>query len=122
MISEIRNHSNHQRFQDLDLISLVQRRLRGELIEVFKYLNRFTTASARVLFDYDLNDRTGNNGAKLIVKHFNTSVAQHFYPIKITTTWNTIPNEVVTSRTVNSFENSVDKHWAENPPNVRVNW
>ena len=49
------------------------------------------------------------------------SDAQHYYPIKITTTWNAIPNEVVTSRTVNSFKNSLDKHWAENPPNVRVN-
>ena len=124
MIPEIRNHSYHQRIQELDLISHVERRLRGQqlLIEAFKYLNRFTTASARGLFDYDLNDRTRNNGAKLIVKHFNTSVAQHFYPIKITTTWNALPNKVVTSRTVNSFKNSLDKYWAENPPNVRVNW
>ena len=118
MIPEIRNHSCHQ---DLDLISLVQRRLRGQLIEVFKYLNRFTTASARGLFEYDLNDRTRNNGAKLIVQHFNTSVAQHFYPIKITTIWNALPSEVVSSRTVNSFKNSLDKHWEENLPNVRVN-
>ena len=123
MIPKIRrNYSYRQRIQELDLISFVQRRLRGQLIEVFKYLNRFTTARARGLFDYDLNDRTRNNGAKLIVKHFNTSVAQHFYPIKITTTWNALSNEVVTSRTVNSFKNSLDKHLAENPPNVRVNW
>ena len=64
-----------------------------------------------------VNDRTRNNGVKLFVKHFNTSVAQHFYPIKITTTWNALPNEVVTSRTVNSFKKSLG-----NPPNVRVNW
>ena len=38
IIPEIRNHSYHQRIKDLDLISLVQRRLRGQLIEVFKYL------------------------------------------------------------------------------------
>ena len=107
IIPEIRNHSYHQRIQELDLISLAQRRLRGQLIEVFKYLNRFSTASARGLLDYDLNDRTRNNGAKLIVKHFNTSVAQHFYPIKITTTWNALPNEVVTSRIVNSFNNNL---------------
>ena len=43
-------------------------------------------------------------------------VAQHFYPIKITTTWNALPNEVVNSRTVNSFKNRLDKQWAENPP------
>ena len=38
MILEIRNHSYHQWIQDLKLISFVQRRLRGQLIEVFKYL------------------------------------------------------------------------------------
>ena len=85
-------------------------------------LNGFTTASARGLFDYDLNDRTRNNGAKHVVKHFNTSVAQHFYPIKIVTTWNALPSEVVRTTTVNSFKNHLDKHWAENPPDVRVNW
>ena len=41
MIPEISNHSYHQRIQDLDLISLVQRRLLLQLIEVFKYLNEF---------------------------------------------------------------------------------
>ena len=69
-----------------------------------------------------VNGRTRNNGAKLIIKHFNTSVAQHFHPIKIATTCNAIPSEVVSSRTVNSFKNSLDKHWVENTPNVRVNW
>ena len=107
----MRNHSYHQRIQDLNLISLVQRRLRGQLIEVFKYLNRFTSSSGKGLLDYDLNDRTRNNGAKLIVKHFNISVAQHFYQINITITWNALPNEAVSSRTVNSFKNSLDKHW-----------
>ena len=45
-----------------------------------KYLNVFTTACAGELFDDDLNDRTMNNGAKLIVKHFNTSVAKKLLP------------------------------------------
>ena len=89
---------------------------------MFKYLNRFTTASARGLFDYDLNDRTRNNGEKLIVKHFNTSAAQYFYSMKITTTWNALSNEVVSTRTVNSFNNSMDKHLAENSTNAQVNW
>ena len=69
MIPEIRNH-------------LVQRRLRIQLIELFKYLNRFTTASARGLFNYDLNDRTRNNGANLIVKHFNNQFPNTFTILK----------------------------------------
>ena len=52
IIPEIRNDSYQQRIQDLDLISLAQRRLRGQLIKVFKYLSEFTSASARGLLDY----------------------------------------------------------------------
>ena len=46
MIPETQNHSYHHLIQDLDLIRIVQRRLGGQLIEVLKYLNEFTTASA----------------------------------------------------------------------------
>ena len=91
IIPEIRNHSYQQRLKDLKLISLIQRRLRGQLIEVFKYLNRFNNVSPIGFFDYDFSDRTRNNGKKIIVKRFNTSVAQHFPPINITTTWNALP-------------------------------
>ena len=68
MIPEIRNHSFQRRLKELELISLVQMRLRGERIEVFKYLNRFTNVSPRALFDDDFNDMTKNNENKLIVK------------------------------------------------------
>ena len=123
MIPEIQNHSYQQWLKDLELISLVQKRLRGQLIEVFKYLNRYNNFSPIGLFHYDFDDRTRNNGKKLIVKRFNTSVAQHFFPINITTTWNALPYDVVNSRTVNTFKtNSLDAHWKGNPPDVQVNW
>ena len=67
------------------------------------------------LFDYDFNDRAQNNGKKLIVKRFNTSVAQHFFPFNITTTWNALPYDVVDSGTVNTFKNHLNAHWEDNP-------
>ena len=85
MIPEIRNHSYQKRLKDLELINLVQRRLRGQLIEVFKYLNRYNNVSPIGLFDHDFNDMTQNNGKKLILKRFNT-----YIPINITTTWNVL--------------------------------
>ena len=41
IIPEIRNRSYQQWLNNLELNSLLQRRLRGKLIDVFKYLNRF---------------------------------------------------------------------------------
>ena len=116
MIPEIQNHSYQQRLNDLKLISLVQRRLRGQLIEVFKYLNRFNNVSPIGLFDYDFNDRTRNNGKIIIVKRFNTSIARHFFPINIATTRNALVN----SRTVNTFKNHLDADWEDNAPDVLV--
>ena len=54
--------------------------------------------------------------SQIVVKHFNTSVVQHFAKQRLTTTCNAPPGQVVSSRTVNSFENSLDKHLAENRP------
>ena len=65
-------------------------------------------------FDYDLNDRTRDSRAKLIVKYFNTSVAQHFYAIKITATWNALPNVVVSLK-------QLGQTLGRKSPNVRVN-
>ena len=122
MMSKIRNHSYQQQLKDLKLISIIQRRLRGQLIEVFKYLNRFNNVSPISLFDYDFNNRTRTNRKKIIVKRLNTSVAQHFFPINITTTWNALPHDVVKSGTVNTFKNHRDAHWEDKPPDVLVNW
>ena len=49
MIPENRNHSYQQRLKDLELISLVQSRLRWQLIEVFKCLKRFNIVSPIII-------------------------------------------------------------------------
>ena len=119
IIPEIRNHSYQQRLKDLELISLVQRRLRGQLIEVFKYLNRFNNVSPIGLFNYDLNDRTRNNGKKVNSEAIQYISSTTFFPINITTIWNALPYDVVNSRIVNTLKNHLD---AEPPSGVQVNW
>lgn len=36
--------------------------------------------------------------------------------MKISTTWKRLPRDVVTSNDVNTFKNSIDKHWTTNSP------
>ena len=57
--------------------------------------------------DYDLNEGTRYNIANLFL-----NISIHQFP---NTFGNAIPNEVASSRAVNSFKHSLDKHWAENP-------
>ena len=81
---------------------------------MFKYLNRFNNVSPIGLFDYDHNDRTRNNGKKLIVS--DSIHQQHsIFPTNTTTTWNALPYDLVNSGTVNTFNNHQDAHWQDDP-------
>ncbi|KAF2343866.1 hypothetical protein FHG87_025378, partial [Trinorchestia longiramus] len=83
MIPELRNLSYERRLQHLELISLEQKRLRGQLIETFKYLNGLNNVTLEGLFERDGNVRkTRNNGQKLLLRNFKTSQAMNFFPVK----------------------------------------
>ncbi|KAF2347641.1 hypothetical protein FHG87_021602 [Trinorchestia longiramus] len=107
-----------RRLQRLELISLEQRRLRGQLIQTFKYLNGLNNVTLEGLFERDGNVRTRNNGQKLLLRNFKTSQAMNFFPIKIAATWNQLPENIVSAGTVNTFKNRLDKFWITNPPST----
>ena len=122
IISKIRNHSYQELFKGLELITLVQRRLRGQLTSVFKYridsimLVKYVSLTTTSIIRFEIMEK------RIIVKRFNTSVAEHFFIINITTTWNTLPYDVVNSRAVNTLKNRLDGHWEDNPPDVHINF
>ncbi|KAF2347434.1 Reverse transcriptase RNA-dependent DNA polymerase [Trinorchestia longiramus] len=118
MIPELRNLSYERRLQRLELISLEQRRLRGQLIQTFKYLNGLNNVTLEGLFERDGNVRTRNNGQKLLLRNFKTSQAMNFSPVKIAATWNQLPENIVSAGTVNTFKNRLDIFWITNPPST----
>ncbi|KAF2344262.1 hypothetical protein FHG87_024982 [Trinorchestia longiramus] len=116
MIPELRNLSSERRLQRFELISLEQRRQRGQLIKTFKYLNGLNNVTLEGLFERDGNVRTRNNGQKLLLRNFKTSQAMNFFPVKIDTTWSQLSENTVSAGTVNTFKNRLDKFWITNPP------
>ncbi|KAF2345647.1 F-box domain [Trinorchestia longiramus] len=100
----------------LDFISPEQRRLRGQLIETYKYLNGLNHVTLEALFQRHGNVRTRNNDQKLIIRNFKTSQALNLFPVKIAATRNQLPENMVSAGTVNTFKNRLDKYWIRNPP------
>ncbi|KAF2351495.1 hypothetical protein FHG87_017749 [Trinorchestia longiramus] len=111
MTPELSNLSYERSLQRLELISLEQRRLRGQLIEAFKYLNGLNNVTLEELYRRDSNVRTRNDGHRLKLRNFKTSQAMNFFPIKIAATWNQLPENMVSAGTVNTFKNRLDKYW-----------
>ncbi|KAF2359885.1 hypothetical protein FHG87_009357 [Trinorchestia longiramus] len=116
MIPELHNLSYKRRLQRLELISLEQRRLRGQLIETYKHLNGLSNVTLEGLFRKDKNVRTRNNSQKLLLRNFQTSQAMNFFPVKIATTWNQLPENIVSAGTMTTFKNHQDKFRITNPP------
>lgn len=101
-----------ERLQRLGLPSLMFRRIRGDMIEVFKILHDYydpiTTKSLLTLNKTNYHTRTNN--LKLVKKSFNTKKAQMFFTNRIINLWNSLPAKIVNSKSLNSFKNQIDQH------------
>ena len=99
------------RLSRLRLPSLEFRRLRGDMIEVFKITNHFYDIKTTHSFFELCENSTRNNGKKLTKPHVNYKPFQEFFTNRIINVWNGLPGNIVNSDSVNSFKNAFDHHF-----------
>ena len=108
LIPSIRHKSYPERLEELDLFSLESRRLRGQLIEVFKILRGFDNVDYRNLFELS-EGVTRNHGYKLELKRYHRDLCGNFFTYSICDKWNSLPTDVVNSDSVEQFKSRLDK-------------
>ena len=108
LIPSIRHKSYPERLEELDLFSLESRRLRGQLIEVFKILRGFDNVDHRNLFELS-QGVTRNHGYKLELKRYRSDLCGNFFTYSICEKWNALPAGVVNSSSVGQFKSRLDK-------------
>ena len=98
----------------LNLPSLEYRRLRGDMIEVYKITHGFydqnTISNLLTPFAKDI---TRGHNYKLTKLASNTSLFQSFFTNRIINHWNNLPHKVVNVESINAFKNGLDKHFRE---------
>ena len=91
MIQGLEHLPHEERLRDLGLLSLEKRRLRGDLIHVYKYLRCGGQRDLANLFSVVCGDRTRSNGHKIEHRKFRTNMRTNFFMVRVTEHWNRLP-------------------------------
>ena len=97
----------------LNLFSLERRRLRGDLIEVFKATQHWESSAIAQLFV--LRRFTGLRGHKFTLEKSRSSLAvrHNFFTNRVVNAWNKLPSNLVDCQNVDSFKKCLDRAWLD---------
>ena len=109
MIHGIRNLPYEDRLKSLNLHSLERRRVRGDLIEVFKWVKGFNKGDLNKVLILKEQGRTRTNGYKLDKFRFMKDVGKNWFTNRVVGEWNKLSEYVVGAETIDSFKKRLDK-------------
>ena len=114
LIASLKDKQYPERLTALHLPSLEHRRQRGDMIDMFKYTHNLYLTS-RPHLNYFRSKETRGHSFKLERTHCRLNIRSNFFVQRATATWNSLPDEVVTAPSVNTFKNRLDAHWRRLP-------
>ena len=107
--------SYQQRLKILKLPTIKFRQVRGDMIELFKFVTGIYDYNCTLHMEFAQSIQacitTRGNRFKLLQQHCKYDLRMHYFTNRAIPIWNSLPDSVVTAKTVNSFKNRLDQFW-----------
>ena len=106
LVHGMRRKNSQERRKLLGLMTLDQRRVRGDLIEVYKILNGHTRIDPALFWEV----RDARNGARLVkdLAVNGRKQRQDFFSYRVIQRWNLLPAELKRAPSLDSFKARLD--------------
>jgi ribonucleases P/MRP protein subunit RPP40 len=121
VIPGLKDLEYEQRLQKISIPSMMYRRVRGDLIEAYKYTHGIYKLDSNLL-NLDTGSTTRGHSFKIVKQRCNTTLRQKFFTQRVVERWNKLPAQVAEAPTINTFKNRLDSlmkdyiHSIEEPP------
>jgi len=108
MIKGLEHLSCEDRLRELGLFSLEKRRLQGDSVAAFQYLEGAYRKDGDNLFSKACCDRTRSSGFKLREGRFRSDIREKFFTMRVVKHWHRLPREAVEAPSLETFKARLD--------------
>ena len=102
MIYGLNDLTYKQRLRRLGITTLETRRLRGDLIEVFKIIKGFDKVDYLKFFHLSTTGLRGHN-LNLFKPSFKRNVGKYFFSTRVIDSWNRLPEDIIACDSLDNF-------------------
>ena len=106
LIISLKHPTYTERLKQLQLPTLKYRRLRGDVIEVFKMVHEYYDINATVKLNFNIFNTTRGNKYKLQKNTSHYILRKFSFSSRVVNMWNSLPDSVVDDDTINTFKKS----------------
>ena len=111
----MKNLSYPERLKKLGLPTLAYRRIRGDMIEVYKIIkgcyDREASSFLKLGNETGLRFSSRINSNKIVHQHVKSNKRKYAFTLRVSRRWNKLPDTVVNILTLNTFKNRLDRYW-----------
>lgn len=114
IVSSIRNLSYPKRLKALDIPTLVYRRQRTDMLQVFRIINNDDKIDTETFFEYNTTATRGHP-FQLFKPRCNSAIRLNSFSHRVIEPWNKLDEKVVTCKKLNPFKNALKEDWKNHP-------